>query len=124
MAKFAKYWLPAILWAALIFYLSSIPGLKSGMALFWDVFLRKLAHASEFAVLNFLIFWALTGYQMKHKKALLLSFLLAVLYAFSDELHQYFVPERECRLKDIGVDSLGAVFASACLIFYKCKKKK
>jgi len=113
--KFLKYWLPVILWAGGIFYLSSISGLASDMSVFWDVFWRKLAHATEFGILNLLLFRALWGYKMKTSQAIILSFILSVLYAFSDELHQYFVPNRECRLKDVGMDSLGAAAMTAVI---------
>ncbi len=116
MARFAKYWSPAILWAIMIFYLSSVPGLNSGLDVFWDVFLRKLAHASEFGILAVLIFFAWRGYEIKFKKALIWSLVLAIVYAALDEIHQSFVPMREARLRDVGVDSLGALFVSALIL--------
>jgi VanZ family protein len=120
--EFLKYWLPVLLWASLIFYLSSIPGLSSGLPVYYDVFLRKLAHAGIFGVLNLLIFRALKfGHNYNFKKALIWSLILAVLYAFSDEAHQYFVPEREATLFDVGVDSLGAIFSGLLLIFFRKK---
>jgi len=115
MAKFLKHWLPVILWAGLIFYLSSRPGLNSGLAVFWDVFLRKLAHAGEFGILNLLIFRALRIHDSNVKKALGVAFLLAVLYAFSDEAHQSLVPLREAKLSDVGIDSLGILAAGLVL---------
>ena len=36
------------------------------------------------------------------------AWLVAALYAVSDEIHQYFVPERACALMDMGIDSAGA----------------
>ncbi len=117
--KFLNYWLPVILWAGLIFYLSSISGLASNMSVFWDVFWRKLAHATEFGVLNLLLFRALFGYNVSFKKAWWWSLMLTVLYAVSDELHQYFVPLRECRWQDMAQDSLGAMLVSFFLLFIK-----
>lgn len=35
-----------------------------------------------------------------------------ILYAVTDEIHQYFVPGRSCRLFDVGVDSLGILFGA------------
>jgi VanZ family protein len=125
MNKFLKYWLLVLLWASLIFYLSSKPGLNSGMAVFWDVFLRKLAHSAEFGLLFLLIFRALkAGHNLSFKKALIWSLVAAVLYAFSDEAHQYFVPDRQARLKDVGIDSLGVFFCFFFVIFYKARKGK
>ena len=39
------------------------------------------------------------------------AFVLSLLYAISDELHQTFVPGRSGRLTDVGFDSLGALLA-------------
>jgi VanZ family protein len=117
--KFLNYWLPVILWAGIIFYLSSVPNLSSGMAVFWDVFWRKLAHATEFGVLNLLLFRAWRGYEIKFFNALFWSFIGAALYAISDELHQYFVPMRECRWQDVGMDSLGVLFVSFFFLLIK-----
>lgn len=119
MFKFLKSWLPVILWAGMIFYLSGVPNLNSGLAAFWDVFLRKLAHAAEFGILNFLIFRALSGYGAGFKKALLLALLLTIVYAFFDETHQYFVAERQARIKDVAMDGLGAGLISLTLVFLK-----
>src|SRR5919201_2028976 len=47
-------WLPVIAWAALIFALSSVPHLSSGLGT-WDLVLRKCAHATEYAVLGHII---------------------------------------------------------------------
>lgn len=87
------------------------------MPVFYDVFWRKLAHATEFGILNLLLFRAFWGQEFNFKKALVWSFLLSVIYAFSDELHQYFVPDRECRLKDVGIDSLGILLTSISIYF-------
>ena len=55
------------------------PDLGTGLG-GWDLVLRKLAHAAEYAVLGALLARA-TGRPR-------LAFALAVLYAISDELHQ------------------------------------
>jgi VanZ family protein len=47
-----KIFLPAVLWTALIFTLSSVPAASLHLPAFWDLFsLDKLAHASFYAVL-------------------------------------------------------------------------
>ncbi|KKS26180.1 MAG: VanZ family protein [Parcubacteria group bacterium GW2011_GWC2_42_6] len=122
--KFLIYWLPVIVWAGGIFYLSSIPGLASGMPVFWDVFWRKLAHATEFGILSLLLFRAWRGSGASFIKALIWSLALAIAYALADEAHQHFVPLREGRLKDVGVDSLGIIFSSAVILFFYQFKKK
>lgn len=124
MKKLIIYWLPPIVWAGIIFYLSGVSGLASSMTVFWDVFWRKLFHAGEFGLLNLLLWRALYyGEGIKFKKALLWSLFLTILFAVSDELHQYFVPLRQCRWQDVMQDSLGAIFISS-LIFLATKIKK
>jgi len=110
MNKFLKYWLPVVIWAGFIFYLSSIPNLRSGLEP--DFFLRKLAHIIEYAILVFLSFRALyNGQQFSLKKSLVLAFIFSFLYAISDEFHQTFIINRDGNIKDILVDSMGIIFA-------------
>lgn len=117
MKKFLIYWLPVILWAGVIFYLSGISGLASNLPVFWDVFWRKLFHAGEFGLLNLLLWRALYyGEGVSLKKALIWSLILTIFYAISDELHQYFVPSRQCRWQDVAQDSLGALLTSGVLL--------
>ena len=53
-----RLWAPVVLWAAVIFAISSVPDLGTGLGT-WDLVLRKLAHAGEFAVLGALLLRAL-----------------------------------------------------------------
>ena len=100
-------WLPLLLWAGLIFALSSIPGLTTGLGL-WDLVLRKLAHATEYAVLGALLLRAL-GRGLP-------AFAAGVLYAASDELHQHFVPGRRASPIDLGIDTLGVLIGILVLV--------
>lgn len=120
MKKILIYWLPVSLWAGTIAYLSGIAGLSSDMTVFWDVFWRKLFHAAEFGLLNLLLWRALFfSEELNFKKSLLVSLILTVLYAVSDELHQSFVPSRQCRWQDMAQDSLGALFISGLLYLWQ-----
>lgn len=93
-------WAPVVLWAGLIFTLSSIPSLDSGLGT-WDIVLRKLAHAGEFGVLGALLYRA-----VRHEPA---AIALASLYAVTDELHQSFVSGRQGSPLDWVIDTAGAV---------------
>jgi VanZ family protein len=94
-------WLPVVLWAALIFGLSSIPSLSTGLGV-WDDVLRKCAHATEYAVLAVLVRRALL--------AELPALVLALAYAATDEFHQTFVRTRHGSPIDVAVDGAGAAF--------------
>ena len=74
-----------------------------------DHYVRKTAHFLEYALLGVLVCLAL-GIDVK-KKAHLLGAALAFcsFYAVTDELHQYFVPGRSCQIKDVMIDSSGAL---------------
>jgi len=96
--RFLKLWLPVIAWAAVIFAVSSIPSLSSGLGT-WDTVLRKCAHVTEYAILGFLLFRAL--------RRELPALLVGVLYAATDELHQHFVRGRHASPVDVAIDTVG-----------------
>lgn len=110
--------IPAILWAGMIFYFSSIPDLRSGLPDIFDIILRKIAHAGEFGVLAILI---ARGLGADGKGAYLKAAVLAILYAVSDEIHQRFVPGRVASPIDVLIDSFGAILG--LIIFYKIKNR-
>lgn len=112
LKKLIKLWLPAIVWAGFIFYLSSIPDLKSGLEEFWDLVLRKFAHITEFAILFLLLARPL-------EKSLKWTLLFSLLYAASDEFHQSFVPGRWASLADFCFDAAGVFLG----LFLKSLKK-
>jgi VanZ family protein len=93
-----RAWLPVVVWAGLIFALSSVPDLGTGLG-GWDLALRKVAHAAEYAVLGALLARALgTSWP---------ALLLGVLYAVSDEVHQTFVSGRQGSALDVAIDAVG-----------------
>jgi VanZ family protein len=96
--RVAWRWGPVVAWAGVIFALSSIPDLGTGLG-GWDLALRKIAHAAEFAVLGFLLVRA-TGAERA-------SLALGIAYAISDEAHQHFVPGRLGSPLDVAVDAVG-----------------
>jgi VanZ like family len=94
----ARVWVPVVLWAGLIFGLSSIPGLTSGFGT-WDLVLRKLGHAAEFAVLGALLQRATVSAPV--------ALLLGSAYAATDEVHQRFVEGRVGSPVDWAIDTAG-----------------
>ena len=121
MKKFFKFWFPVLIWTGFIFILSSLPNLKSGLE--QDFILRKIAHILEYAILTFLLFRAGISAGWQIKKAIILSIIIAFLYALTDEYHQTFVSGRQGRLKDVGFDSIGVLIVSL-VWYYKNVKLK
>jgi len=95
-----RRWGPVVAWAAVIFAFSSVPSLGTGLGT-WDLVLRKIAHATEFAILAALLFHALrqAGWAIA----------IGIGYAVSDEIHQSFVAGRQASPRDVAIDSVGVV---------------
>lgn len=136
-------WLPVAAWMVVIFLFSAQNSQKSGdtsgavlqwvlsrlyrgfdtfspqrqMAIreLWHTLIRKGAHFTEYAVLAMLLANALWATALTVRLRWLLPVLISALYAITDEVHQYFVPGRACRLLDVGIDTCGAVFG-VCLL--------
>lgn len=102
-------WLVVLLWMGLIFFLSHQPDLPHHPEAILDVIIKKSGHMAEYAVLAALAWWAfrMVG-GTTATRAFLYAFVLAVVYAVSDEGHQYFVPGRNPQFLDVGFDVLGA----------------
>jgi len=75
---------------------------------FVKVILRKSAHVAEYFILGILVINAVKASKVPDPRSFILSFLICILYAASDEIHQYFVPGREAQVLDVVIDSIGA----------------
>jgi len=84
-----------------IFYLSSRTELPHANVFFWEFLFKKSGHVFVYFVLTLLWIFALGSKQLE--KAILYT----LAYAFTDEIHQLFVPGRTGVLTDILFDSLG-----------------
>ena len=96
---------------------------------FLHVAVRKAAHLAEYAVLAMLFAYAFWDCSLPKSAKWLLPVGLSSLYAVTDEVHQYFVPGRACRLGDMAIDALGAVlgmclFAVLTWLWKKIRKQK
>jgi VanZ family protein len=98
VSRRVSLWAPAVLWAAVIFVLSSLPNLGTHLGA-WDTVLRKCAHASEYAILALLLVRAL-GRELP-------SFAVGLAYAVTDEVHQAFVRGRHASPFDVAMDAAG-----------------
>lgn len=77
---------------------------------------RKLAHFSIYTILGMLASIAVAYHSKKNLYRLLFPFVIGILYAVSDEIHQLFVPGRSGQISDVIIDSLGVILG--CLSVY------
>lgn len=113
-----------LLWMLLIFLMSSFDATESTnqsnfiVNIITNIFkieniellsfiIRKLAHFTEYLILGFLTINMLNKNDISKKY--LISILICIIYATSDEIHQIFVPGRACQIRDILIDSIGSI---------------
>ena len=89
---------------------------------------RKIAHFGIFAVLGVLVSIASYGFFAYRRTHFLRTFIIGVLYAASDEIHQYFVPGRGPKVTDVMIDGAGvfcgAIFVLLIVTVYLKRKEK
>ena len=112
-----------------IFLFSNQPGVES-TKLASNLFVRKLGHFSEYAILGFFAFsniFQIEREKIRLETSFFISFLFCFSYAVSDEFHQTFVIGRDGNFMDVLIDSGGVLFGiiiSYALLFLKILKKR
>lgn len=100
--------LPAIIWAGFIYYLSDQQVLPSLSLDLWDFIFKKSAHIFVYAVLYLLLLMPFQQHSLvKGKNKWLIPLIIAIAYALFDEYHQSLTPGRHPSLRDVGFDTLG-----------------
>ena len=86
--------------------------------------IRKLAHFSIYTVVGFLLMTLCFTYKIDINKKILITMILGIIYACSDELHQTFVAGRSGEARDVLIDTSG-VFIGICISYtlYKIRTK-
>jgi len=136
---FLKYWLPVLLWMALIFSASGDAKSYQHTSTLFEPLLnwlfpqmpptqiealhhlfRKCGHLTEYAVLALSLWRAIHQPQKKSPRPWSwaeagLALAIVFLYAASDELHQSFVPSRTAQISDVLIDTAGGAAALAVL---------
>jgi len=111
-------WISVLLYAVLIFILSSRPDLPD-----MDFFIEindKVAHIILYTPLGFLLRRALSLHKnMTAFQTAVLTLIIGVLYGISDELHQAFVPGRYADAADVLADAVGVLFGSTAFYFLR-----
>lgn len=98
--KLLRAWGPVILWMAVIFLGSTRQRIVVSPEYSINFLFFKTLHVLEYGFLYLLTFRA-----TKNKVT---SFIIVILYAITDEIHQLFVPTREGTVRDVIIDGLGA----------------
>jgi len=94
-------WVLVVVWMGVVFWFSAQP--KAALDFGQPEFLSKAAHVAEYAILGWLVQRA-----RGDKRAWWQSWLIAILYAATDEFHQSFSPGRTPRVTDVMIDAVGA----------------
>ena len=86
-------------------------GLSANAIMWIHIIIRKIAHLCEYAALGFFAMFALYNLIRNGvgKWAFVIAELIAVLYAVTDEFHQYHVPGRWGTWSDVVIDGCGAL---------------
>ena len=82
---------------------------------------RKLAHVTIYFILGFLVYLYIKDLKIDNK--IIISILICVLYATSDEIHQLFILGRSGEVKDVLIDTSGSVLGILFLKILKSNKK-
>jgi VanZ family protein len=111
--KVVRWWGPVVLWMGIIFFFSTRARIVVSAADIVNFLFFKTLHVLEYAMLYMLTYRAMKN--SYPKKAIIFwvfwSFIIVLLYAGSDEIHQLFVATREGRVRDVIIDTLGATVA-------------
>ena len=68
---------------------------------------RKLAHFTIYLILGVLVYLYIKEFNISNK--FIVSLLICILYAISDEIHQLFIVGRSGKILDVLIDSLGSL---------------
>lgn len=115
-------WIPAVLWMAVLFFLSHQEGEQLDAFLPWlQAFFPYMdsfdpGHFAAYFILALTFYYAL-GEGFANWKGRGIAILLSTLYGLTDEFHQLFVDGRTAQWLDIRNDAIGASLAMLLFSF-------
>jgi VanZ family protein len=104
-----KYWGPVVLYALAIVYLSSQSYPSQQLPSFIFSVSDKFLHACEYGVLGILLYRAFK-HTTPNARNIGLAIICVLAFGISDEVHQWFVPQRQADVWDVVADTFGAAF--------------
>ena len=81
--------------------------------------IRKIAHFSIYTAVGLLLMALLSTFEMKEKNRIIMSLIIGIIYASSDEIHQSFVPERSLMITDVMIDTMGVMLGILIILLGK-----
>jgi VanZ family protein len=106
MKQIVPRWFPALLVMSVIFWLSAQPSEALPVFSWADTIVKKSGHVLGYGLLA-LSYWFALGMTYRRRW---LVWLLAILYAVTDEYHQSFVPGRHADIWDVVIfDNIGVL---------------
>ena len=81
-----------------------------------------MAHFTEYLILGILVLNYLSTYGKLNKRMLIVALIICYLYAFSDEIHQIFIPGRTAKVLDTLIDGSGSLIG--LIIYTRYFKRK
>ncbi|MEX2584282.1 MAG: VanZ family protein [Gemmatimonadota bacterium] len=115
MRRRAAAWVPAAVWAAVLFFASSRSTIPVDLATGLD----KPAHFAAYLVLGLL----LTHATVRSALSPVIALLLGAAYGLTDEIHQSTVPGRAAEFGDWAADTAGTA-AGVLLYLYLCHRRQ
>ncbi len=106
----------------MIFYSSKIKEAKIDIDLLvfkYNIVFRKIAHVFIYFILTFIVY-KVTKVFVKSRNVII-SYIVCLIIAISDELYQFHIPGRICSLNDVLIDNIGIILM---LLLIKINEKR
>ena len=119
----AKYWMPPIVYAILIYYLSSRSSVDIGPEI---PHIDKFYHALIYFIFALLLWRAFyhASPTFTSKRAIWFALIVTILFGMSDEWHQFYVSFRHADVFDLLFDTAGASLALISVSWWNNGQKK
>ena len=115
-------WTPAVVMMGLIFLASSTPASQLPYFGAIDLLVKKGGHAIGYALLGLSYFYALPS-RLSIPYRAVMALLMAILFSLSDEFHQSFVEGRTSTVRDVLIDTGGAMLALFAAAVYSSSSR-
>lgn len=89
-----------------------------------DRVVRKTAHFTLYTIVGIILMLYLSTTEIRLKNKIIITLIIGIIYATSDEIHQKFVADRTSSITDIFIDTAGVLFGVFIISILTCKKRK